>query len=53
MSAISRRETAENPRMEAAFPDHGEPVGFVSGPPLAPEFWAERTAAAFLSTHLR
>lgn len=36
----------------AAFTERGGHVGFVSGSPWAPVFWAERTAAAFLAEHL-
>jgi predicted alpha/beta-fold hydrolase len=31
------------------FTEHGGHVGFVSGPPWAPRFWAESTAAGFLA----
>lgn len=51
--AIPREEVAENPHLEALFPENGGHVGFVSGPPWAPIFWAERTAAAFLADRLR
>ncbi len=50
--AIPRREVAENPCIEAVFPEHGGHVGFVTGRPWAPVFWAERTAAAFLAACL-
>jgi predicted alpha/beta-fold hydrolase len=52
-SAMPRAEVQANPHLEAIFPAHGGHVGFVSGPPWAPVFWAEQTAAAFLASHLR
>lgn len=42
----------ENPYIETAITPHGGHVGFVSGPPWSPVFWAERTAAQFLATRL-
>ena len=51
-SAIPRAEVQANPHLDAIFPDHGGHVGFVSGPPWAPGFWAEQTAAAFLAARL-
>jgi len=41
-----------NDRLEHEFVDEGGHVGFVEGPPWAPRFWAERTAAAFLADKL-
>jgi hypothetical protein len=52
-SAMPRAEVEANPNLDAIFPAHGGHVGFVSGPPWAPVFWAEETAAAFLASHLR
>jgi predicted alpha/beta-fold hydrolase len=47
------RETIErNPALTAAISARGGHVGFVSGPPWAPVFWAEREAVAFLRRHL-
>ncbi len=42
----------DNPHIEARFSDRGGHVGFVSGPPWAPVFWAEREAARFLAEKL-
>jgi len=50
--ALPRREVAENPHLQAIFTTTGGHVGFVSGPPWAPEFWAESTAASFLAKTL-
>lgn len=50
--ALPRKEVAENPQLEAAFTATGGHVGFVSGTPMAPRFWAESTAAAFLAEKL-
>lgn len=46
-------EVRENPSLVAAFPERGGHVGFVSGPPWAPRFWAERESVRFLATFLR
>ena len=51
-SAIPCAEVQANPHLDAIFPEHGGHVGFVSGPPWAPVFWAEQTAAAFLASRL-
>ncbi|PWB73351.1 MAG: hydrolase [Holophagae bacterium] len=51
-SAIPRAEVEASPHLNAIFPDHGGHVGFVSGPPWAPVFWAEQTAATFLAARL-
>jgi predicted alpha/beta-fold hydrolase len=51
--AVPRREVADNPHLEACFTDAGGHVGFVTGPPWAPTFWAEATAADFLAEQLR
>jgi predicted alpha/beta-fold hydrolase len=51
-SAMPRAEVQANPDLNAIFPEHGGHVGFVSGPPWAPVFWAEQTAAAFLANRL-
>lgn len=50
--AIPRAEVEANPHLDAIFPEHGGHVGFVSGTPWAPVFWAEQTAAAFLANRL-
>lgn len=41
-----------NPALEPAFTAGGGHVGFVSGPPWAPIFWAEHTAAQYLADKL-
>jgi hypothetical protein len=51
-SAIPRAEVEASPHLNAIFPEHGGHVGFVSGPPWAPVFWAEQTAADFLASRL-
>lgn len=50
--AIPRHEVASNPFLEACFTPSGGHVGFVTGPPWRPRFWAERTVAAFLARRL-
>jgi predicted alpha/beta-fold hydrolase len=50
--AIPGATVAENPFLRAEFPERGGHVGFVSGPPWAPEFWAEERAAEFLAGHV-
>jgi predicted alpha/beta-fold hydrolase len=51
--AVPRREVADNPHLEARFTEAGGHVGFVTGSPWAPTFWAEETAADFLAEQLR
>jgi uncharacterized protein len=46
--AIPRDAIERNPALTAAISPRGGHVGFVSGPPWAPVFWAEREAVAFL-----
>ncbi|HEX7242599.1 MAG TPA: hydrolase [Longimicrobiaceae bacterium] len=41
-----------NPFLTEAFTERGGHVGFVAGPPWAPEFWAEAEAARFLAGRL-
>lgn len=43
---------AANPFLRSAVVPRGGHVGFVSGPPWAPVFWAERRAARFLADQL-
>ena len=50
--AIPREAAAENPNIESYFVSNGGHVGFVEGLPWSPRFWAETTAAAFVSRHL-
>jgi len=45
-------ELTENPLIEGVFPRSGGHVGFVGGSPRRPVFWAERTAAGYLSAKL-
>ena len=51
-TAVPRKALEENPFIEARVTDGGGHVGFVAGPPWAPLFWAEETAADFLSRAL-
>ncbi len=50
--AIPRAAAARNPNIESHFVSTGGHVGFVEGLPWSPRFWAEATAAAFVSRHL-
>jgi hypothetical protein len=43
---------AANPDLTAVLTERGGHVGFIEGPPWAPSFWAEETAAAFIARHL-
>ena len=49
--SLPRREIEANPHLAAAFTGAGGHVGFIGGPPWAPDFWAEREAARFLALH--
>ncbi|MGH7474894.1 MAG: hydrolase [Longimicrobiales bacterium] len=49
---IPRDAAAANPWVTTAITDHGGHVGFITGPPWAPRFWAEDEAARFLSAQL-
>ena len=51
-TALPREEVATNPHLEASFTPNGGHVGFVSGSPWSPRFWAESTAADFLADRL-
>ena len=51
-SALPEAAVQANSRLTAVFTAHGGHVGFVSGTPLRPVFWAEREAARFLAGHL-
>ena len=51
-AAIPHAAIEANPYLTGVFPAEGGHVGFIAGPPWAPEFWAEREAARFLSLHL-
>jgi predicted alpha/beta-fold hydrolase len=52
-SAIPRNAIARNDRIEAHVVRRGGHVGFVTGKPWSPIFWAERTAAVFVADRLR
>lgn len=41
-----------NPLLHTAFVPHGGHVGFISGTPRNPRFWAEREAARFLASRV-
>ncbi len=47
--ALPVRAARENPHIEVVFTERGGHVGFVSGPPWAPVFWAEWKVAQFLA----
>jgi predicted alpha/beta-fold hydrolase len=50
---IPRAAVAANPHLVGMWTERGGHVGFVAGRvPLRPEFWAERRAVTFVSTHL-
>jgi predicted alpha/beta-fold hydrolase len=51
-AALPHSALAENPRLRAAFTEHGGHVGFIGGSPRRPDFWAERQAAGFLADEL-
>lgn len=48
-SALPLEAIDANPMLHRAFVPHGGHVGFISGPPHRPWFWAEREAARFLA----
>jgi hypothetical protein len=49
---IPHARVRANPRLTARFTERGGHVGFVTGPPWAPVFWAEREAAEYLAARL-
>ena len=49
--AIPHAVIAANPALHMALTPHGGHVGFITGPPWNPRFWAEREAARFLAAH--
>ncbi|MBI3981903.1 MAG: hydrolase [Gemmatimonadetes bacterium] len=51
-SAVPDGAARSNAAITTVFTERGGHVGFVSGPPWSPVFWAERQVAAFLSHHL-
>jgi uncharacterized protein len=50
--ALPRQAFAQNASIEARVARHGGHVGFVTGPPWAPGFWAEEEAARFVAAQL-
>ncbi len=46
--AIPHAALRANPHLVAAITPHGGHVGFVTGPPWRPRFWAETEAARFI-----
>lgn len=50
--AVPLGAASENPHIETAFTALGGHVGFVTGPPWSPVFWAELTVARFLAARL-
>ena len=53
-SEVVPREALErNPAIEVRISERGGHVGFVTGPPWRPRFWAEREAARYLARRLR
>jgi predicted alpha/beta-fold hydrolase len=50
--AIPREQVRRNPCLVGGFTRHGGHVGYVAGPPWAPEFWAEAELARFLAAML-
>jgi uncharacterized protein len=51
-AALPRAAIDANPCLETAFTAGGGHVGFVTGPPWAPRFWAEETVAEYVRTRL-
>jgi predicted alpha/beta-fold hydrolase len=50
--AVPLGAASENPHIQTAFTALGGHVGFVTGPPWSPVFWAELTVARFLAARL-
>ncbi|MGH7443546.1 MAG: YheT family hydrolase [Longimicrobiales bacterium] len=50
--AFPHAEVAANPCLTAAITSRGGHVGFISGPPWRPRFWAEQTAADWFAGKL-
>lgn len=50
--AFPHAEVAANPYLSAVLTRRGGHVGFISGPPWKPRFWAEQTAADWLHGEL-
>lgn len=51
--AVPRDAIRTNPSLETHIGATGGHVGFVTGPPWAPVFWAEREAVRYLARHFR
>ncbi len=52
ISSVPVQAGVDNPLIETAFTHNGGHVGFVSGAPWSPVFWAEYTVARFLAARL-
>lgn len=50
--AVPREALQRNPMVDVRISERGGHVGFVTGPPWRPRFWAEREAARFLAGRL-
>jgi uncharacterized protein len=50
--SVPQEAASGNPHIECRFMARGGHVGFVEGPPWAPTFWAEQTAATFIAERL-
>lgn len=50
--AVPREALRRNPMIDVRISERGGHVGFVTGPPWRPRFWAEGEAARFLATRL-
>jgi len=50
--AIPLREASANPCVTPVITENGGHVGFISGPPWSPRFWAEAEAARYLALNL-
>jgi predicted alpha/beta-fold hydrolase len=51
-ACLSAIEVEANSRLERVFTSAGGHVGFATGPPWAPRYWAEEKAAGFLADRL-
>ena len=51
--AIPRQALRTNPCFTPAITPHGGHVGFITGPPWRPRFWAEAEAARFIAEMLK
>lgn len=53
VDAVPHAEVRDNPFLVSTFSPHGGHVGFVSGAPWRPTFWAEREAARFVTARVQ